>query len=183
MRAHPGRSDRYTSHSVEMNDNGRPKLIGRAIAARGLCLSSLLILTTGLSSSHLCCVHSDIKTKPPHVPASNRSSQANWINLFSAAGTPKRPASMILATTPAIPRAVTKESAAVSDIGASGFIMLCTIEPPPACGSMKPGTRLGPGFVSFSGHRSISNRRGSSRASLTRTRKVTAPLPSTMRWS
>ena len=32
-------------------------------------------------------------------------------------------------------------------------------------------------------YRSISRRRGSSSASLTRTRKVTAPLPSTMRWS
>lgn len=32
-------------------------------------------------------------------------------------------------------------------------------------------------------HKSISNRRGSSSASFTRTRKVTAPLPSTIRWS
>lgn len=32
-------------------------------------------------------------------------------------------------------------------------------------------------------YRSISKRRGSSSASFTRTRKVTAPLPSTMRWS
>ena len=32
-------------------------------------------------------------------------------------------------------------------------------------------------------YKSISNRRGSSSASFTRTRNVTPPLPSTMRWS
>ena len=32
-------------------------------------------------------------------------------------------------------------------------------------------------------HRSINSRRGSSRASFTRTRNVTAPFPSTIRWS